>query len=381
MKEIYFDNSATSYPKPASVIGSLSEFDRRYGASAGRGAYRRAMATGEILSDCRLALADIFHVADPRRVIFTLNASDALNLAIHGLPWRPGDRALVTPFEHNSVLRPLHELRDRLGIEIDVMPTDPDGRVILEKIKPLIHPRTRLLCCVHVSNVTGVIQPVEDVGRVARSFGLVYLVDASQSAGAMTVDTVKMKADALAFPGHKGLLGPLGTGGLYMRPELDLNTLREGGTGSSSEIERQPDFSPDRYEPGSHNAPGILGLLRGVQYIQKRGVKNIRRHELKLLEEFLDGVKRIPGLRRHGPRKAADMAAVVSFSFQRWKPLDAAQRLWKNHGLMVRAGLHCAPWAHRAIGTFPRGTVRFSFGPFTTREQIVYALKALRAVA
>ncbi len=381
MKEIYFDNSATSFPKPASVVGSLAEFNRRYGASAGRGAYRRAVATGEILSGCRSALADMFHVSDPRRIVFTLNASDALNLAIHGLPWRPGDRALVSPFEHNSVLRPLHELRDRLDIGIDVMPTDPDGRVITDKIKALIRSRTRLVACVHVSNVTGVIQPVEEVGRIVRPFGITYLVDAAQSVGALPVDAVKMRADLLAFPGHKGLLGPLGTGGLYMRPGLDLNPLREGGTGSSSEQERQPDFLPDRYEPGSHNAPGLLGLLRGVQYIQKRGVKNVRAHELELLGEFLEGVKKIPRLRRHGPRRAKDMAAVVSFSFERWKPLEAAQRLWKKHGLMVRAGLHCAPWAHRTIGTFPVGTVRFSFGPFNTREQIRHALKALRAVA
>jgi len=206
VKEIYFDNSATSFPKPPAVIGSLAEFDRRFGASAGRGAYPRAVATGKILSECRGALAKLFHVSDPRRIIFTLNASDALNLAIHGLPWRPGDRALVSPFEHNSVLRPLHELRDRLDIAVDVMPTDSEGRVIIEKIKSLIRPRTRLISCVHVSNVTGVIQPVEEVGRIAQSCGVVYLVDAAQSAGALPVDVTAIKADLLAFPGHKGLM-------------------------------------------------------------------------------------------------------------------------------------------------------------------------------
>jgi len=245
----------------------------------------------------------------------------------------------------------------------------------------MIAPRTKLVACLHVSNVTGVIQPVAAVGEAVQGTGVVYLVDAAQSVGAMPVDVRKFQADALAFPGHKGLLGPLGTGGLYMRPSLVLEPLREGGTGSASEIERQPEFLPDKYEPGSHNAAGIFGLLAGLKYIQQRGVADIRRHELNLLEEFLSGVDEIKGIKRHGPRRAADMAAVVSLSFESFEPLQAAQILWKRFGLMVRAGLHCAPWAHRTIGTFPKGTARFSFGPFNTPAHIRTALKALRQIA
>lgn len=376
--EIYFDNAATSYPKPPGVRRALTNFYIRYGASAGRGVYPRAVAVERLLAECRQQIAGLFEIPDPRRIVFTLNASDALNLALKGLPWRPKDRVLISPFEHNSVLRPLQALRQKLDLEIDTLPVDSEGRVVLENLKKFLRPRTRLIACAHASNVTGVLQPAPELGWFARSKGILFLADTSQSAGAVPVSVPEMKADLLAFPGHKGLLGPLGTGGLYVRPGLDLAPLREGGTGSVSEQDVQPDFLPDKFEPGSHNAPGIAGLLEGVKFVRRRGVEAIRRHETDLLKHFLDGLRRIPDVRRFGPAHESDMAAVVSVRVAGLTALRAARRLWTRHGLMVRAGLHCAPRAHKTIGTFPEGTVRFSFGPFTTHAQIDAALRALR---
>lgn len=378
--ELYFDNAATSWPKPPAVVKSLELYQRLVGASAGRGAYPRAQASGEVLVGCRRALARLVNAPDPQRVIFTLNCSDALNLAIHGLPWKRGDRVLVTPFEHNSVLRPLHALKARRGISIDVMPVDEDGRVLLHKLPGVLRPRTRLVACVHASNVTGVIQPVAEVGGFARRKGIPFLVDAAQSAGALPIDMKAMKIDLLAFPGHKGLLGPLGTGVLVLSKDMDLDPLRQGGTGSLSEVEVQPEFYPDRLETGSHNAPGLLGLWEGVNYVTERGVPSIRKHEQALLDQFLDGLSSVPLLRVLGPSKSAHQAAVVSLRWGDEDPRRTAARLWERGRVMVRAGLHCAPWAHKQIGTFPQGTFRFSFGPFVLPNQIDRALAALRRI-
>ncbi|MBP9128109.1 MAG: aminotransferase class V-fold PLP-dependent enzyme [Elusimicrobia bacterium] len=376
--ELYFDNAATSWPKPRAVDRSLAVYQRTVGASAGRGAYPRAQASGEILSGCRSVLTRLMNAPDSQRVIFTLNCSDALNVAIHGLPWRHGDRVLVTPFEHNSVLRPLHALKDRVGIAIDVMPVDSDGRVRLEKLASVLRARTRLVACVHASNVTGVIQPVAEVGAFARRKGIPLLVDAAQSAGSIPIDMAAMNIDLLAFPGHKGLLGPLGTGALIVSKQIDLDPSRQGGTGSLSEQEAQPDFYPDRLETGSHNAPGLLGLWEGINYIFHRGVGAIRRHERRLLDQFRKGIGEIPGIRFFGPSHGADQAAVVSLRFKDEDPRHTAARLWQQSRVMVRAGLHCAPWAHKHVGTFPSGTFRFSFGPFVTAAHIDSALAALR---
>ncbi|HRY28432.1 MAG TPA: aminotransferase class V-fold PLP-dependent enzyme [Elusimicrobiota bacterium] len=375
---IYFDNAATSFPKPPAVLAAMVSFQKKIGASAGRGVYPRAVETGRILASGRRALARLLNVADERRLVFTLNATDGLSLAVKGLPWKRGDRALISPYEHNSVLRPLHELKKRVGVGIDVMPVDGEGRVIVEKLPAALRPRTRLVACVHASNVTGVIQPVEAVGRFARSRGIPLLIDAAQSAGALPVDVRAFRADFLAFPGHKGLLGPLGTGALYIRPGRELQTLREGGTGSVSEVETQPLFLPDRYESGSHNALGIAGLLASATYVRRRGVSEIRRHELELTEHFLEELRRMRAVRYFGPRAAEDRVAVVSLRVGDRDPLAAARALWRNDGIMVRAGLHCAPWAHRHIGTFPHGTVRFSLGPFNTHRHIEKAVAALQ---
>lgn len=378
---IYFDNAATSWPKPPRVLESFARYHHTVGASAGRGAYPRARASGRILSDLRAAVARLFNAPDPRRVVFTLNCTDALNAAIHGLPWKTGDRALVSPFEHNSVLRPLNALKARRGIAVDVMPTDGDGRVRLEALPRALKARTRLIACLHASNVTGVIQPVGALGAFARRRGIPFLVDAAQSAGAVPIDVRAMKIDFLAFPGHKALLGPLGTGGLIVAPGMDPAPHRQGGTGSRSEEEVQPSEFPDRLESGSHNAPGLLGLLEGIRYVAARGVEAIRRGERARTEQFRKGVRAIPGLRLFAPADGDHQAAVFSFLFDGEDPRRSAARLWAGHRLMVRAGLHCAPGAHRFIGTLPIGTFRFSFGPWTTASHVDRALAALRGLA
>lgn len=379
--ELYFDNAATSWPKPSAVVKSLEAYQRTVGASAGRGAYPRAQASGDILTGCRSALAELVNAPDPGRVIFTLNCSDALNMAIHGRPWKRGDRALVTPFEHNSVLRPLHALKARAGIAIDVMPVDADGRVDLNKLPKSLRPRTKLVACVHASNVTGVVQPVSQVGAFAKRNGLPFLVDAAQSAGALPLNMTAMNIDLLAFPGHKGLLGPLGTGALVLSKQIDLEPYRQGGTGSLSEQEVQPEFFPDRLETGSHNAPGLLGLWEGVKFVRSRGVDVLRRHERGLLVQFREGLSTCSGLRFFGPASADHQVAVISLRWDDEDPRKTAARLWSQSRVMVRAGLHCAPWAHKQIGTFPQGTFRFSFGPFVTAHQVDQALSALHALA
>src|SRR5882724_3336745 len=303
--EIYFDNAATSFPKPDGMEAGLLHYHRHLGASAGRGAYPRAVLTGRLLEETRNLLASFFNVRKPSQIIFTLNASDALNLAIKGLDWRLGDHAVVSAMEHNSVMRPLHALKNRKGIKIVKVKANPEGFVDPIDVAKAINTRTRLVAVQHASNVTGTIQPIEEIGDVARRKGVPFLVDASQSAGVLPIDVESMKIDFLAFPGHKALMGPLGTGALYIRDGLDLDTLREGGTGSQSEHEVQPDFLPDKYESGSHNALGIAGWKESLEFLAKETIDKIRAHEMRLTEQFLEGVNKIKALQIYGPPGAA----------------------------------------------------------------------------
>jgi cysteine desulfurase family protein len=379
--EIYFDNAATSFPKPAEVESGLLHYHRDLGASAGRGAYPRAVLTGRLLDETRKLLAGLFNIPNPSQIVFTLNASDALNLAIKGLDWRAGDNAVVSAMEHNSVLRPLHALKNRKGIKIVKVKAGADGIVDPIDFAKAIDSHTRLVALVHASNVSGSIQPISEVGDIARRKGVPFLVDAAQSAGALPIDVDAMKIDLLAFPGHKALLGPLGTGGLYMREGLDLETLREGGTGSQSEQEVQPDFLPDKYEPGSHNALGLSGLKGGLEFLLRETVAKVRAHEESLTAQFLAGVSQIKEIKVFGPRNAARQVAVVSLQLGDFAPLELSHRLFERGGLMTRSGLHCAPGAHQTLGTYPLGTTRFSFGYFNTPAQIDKALVVLSDIA
>jgi selenocysteine lyase/cysteine desulfurase len=283
--------------------------------------------------------------------------------------------------EHNSVARPLHALRERQGIKVTKVKASPEGIVDPIDVAKAIDAHTKLIALVHASNVSGSLQPVAEVGEIARRKGIPFLVDAAQSAGAFPINVETMKIDLLAFPGHKALLGPLGTGGLYIREGLDLETLKEGGTGSQSEHEVQPEFLPDRYEPGSHNALGIAGWKAALEFIRREGVEAIRARKEKLTQQFVEGARKIPNLTVHGPRRASYQVAVVSVSHSDIPPAELAYKLFEKGGVMTRSGLHCAPGAHRAIGSYPAGATRFSFGYFTTPQDIETALAALATVA
>jgi len=383
-RRLYLDNSATSFPKPEAVLEAMIRYARDVGASAGRGAYREAIQSAEIIARCRLLLARLFHAPKPESFLFTLNATDALNLAIKGL-LRPGDHAITTCMDHNSVLRPLNALRDRIGVAATFVPCDPQtGLVDPDDIRRAIGPKTRLIALVHASNVTGTVQPIAEVGRMAREREIAFVVDAAQSVGHLPIDVQALPIDAMAFPGHKALLGPLGTGVLYIRPGLEakLETLREGGTGSVSEKPYQPDFLPDRYEPGSHNAIGIAGLAAGVEYILDRGIDDLRRHEEGLSTAFMDAVEGIEHLTLYGPRRMADRVGVFSIRIAGYEPAELSAALEARFGILTRSGLHCAPLAHRTIGTYDRGgTTRFSLGPFVTRDDVARAADALADLA
>jgi len=380
-REIYFDNAATSFPKPPDVEAGLLDYHRHLGASPGRGAYPRAVLSGRLLDDTRKLLAILFNIPKPGQIAFALNATDALNLAIKGLDWRLGDNAVVSAMEHNSVLRPLHALKNRKGIKIIKVKANTDGIVDPIDFAKAMDSHTRLVALVHASNVSGSIQPIADVGDIARRKGIPFLVDAAQSAGALPIDVEAMKIDLLAFPGHKALFGPLGTGGLYMREGLDLETLREGGTGSQSEQEVQPDFLPDKFEAGSHNALGIAGWKSGLEYLIRETVAKVRAHEERLTAQFLEGVGKIKTLKVYGSNNAVNRVAVISVRLDDFAPLELSHRLFERGGLMTRSGLHCAPGAHQMIGSYPLGTTRFSFGYFNTPADIEMAVSVLDAIS
>lgn len=379
--EYYCDNAATSFPKAPGVLEALVHYTKHLGASAGRGAYPRALETERLLLDTRRLLARLFGVANSSRIIFTFNASDALNLAIKGLQWRRGDRAVISAMEHNSVLRPLNELKRRVGIEVVKVPATREGGINPKDFEKAVKPRTKLLACVHASNVVGSLTPIPEIGRMARKKGIPFLVDAAQTAGAVPIDVEEMNVDLLAFPGHKALLGPLGTGGLVIHESLDLETLKEGGTGSVSEQETQPVFLPDKYEPGSHNALGIAGWKAALEYILRTGVKKIRQHEESLTAQFLKGLESDSRVILYGPKDAARRVAVVSLNMLNFAPQDLAQTLWERFGIMTRAGLHCAPGAHQTMGSYPTGAVRFSFGYATTPQDVEHALASLKKLS
>lgn len=376
--EIYMDNAATSFPKPPDVLKAMHYYAEHIGASSGRGAYPRAVETGEMIKHTRELLAQFLGVRDPNRLIFTFNASDGLNSAIHGLNLQKGDHVVTSMIEHNSVLRPLNHLRKYKGIEVTKVQCSREGFINIKDIEQAITPRTKLVTILHASNVMGVLTPVEEIASLCRKKEIPFLVDAAQTIGSVPVNLEKWGADMVAFPGHKALLGPLGTGALYIRPGFDLIAFKQGGTGSISEQEVHPDFYPDKFESGSHNAIGIAGLKAGIEFLLKKGIKNVRKHELQLTEYFMKELKKISGITVYGPSEAKDRVAVVSINAEGFKPSQLAERLYKKGKIMTRFGMHCAPVAHTTIGTYPTGTVRFSFSIFNTIKQINNVIRGIR---
>ena len=382
MRKIYLDNAATSWPKPGQVTDAVLHFMRDVGGSAGRSGHSLAVEAGRIVYDTREALATLFNVPDPLSIILTSNATAAINQALFGL-LQPGDHVVTTSMEHNAVMRPLRYLESR-GILLTVVPCSPDGRLDVTDLEAALRPDTRLVVLNHASNVVGTVLPVADVGRLTASRGIPLLVDAAQTAGARTIDVQEMHIDLLAFTGHKALLGPQGTGGLVIGSRIDpagLVPLIRGGTGSRSEFEEQPEFLPDRYESGTANGPGIAGLGAGVKYVLERGIADIREHESRLTEQLIQGLQGISAVRVYGSGDASQQTATVSFNIHGLESSEVAQRLDDEFGVLCRPGLHCAPSAHRTIGTFPRGTVRFGLSVLNTAEEVEAAIRAVKHIA
>lgn len=379
MTRIYLDNAATSWPKPEAVYRAVDGYQRRLGAPAGRGAYAEASEVERTVASCRKKLAQLIGTSDPNRIIFTQNGTDSLNLALHG--WlRDGDHVVTSICEHNSVLRPLRFLAEQRNVSTTYVACDALGIVDPDSIRQAIQPKTRLIALIHASNVTGAIQPVEEVGRIANERGIAYLVDAAQTLGHVPLDVQRIGCQMLAAPGHKGLLGPLGTGVLYIAPGVEdqLIPLRQGGTGTRSDEDSQPTTLPDRYESGNLNVPGIVGLEAGVSHILARGVPAILEHAQDLTSRLLS---EIPGVTLYGPPTADKRAGIVSLNLAGYDPQELASLLDSQWSIQTRAGLHCAPRMHAALGTAPSGTLRLSVGPFNTQEQIDRVVAALRDIA
>ena len=375
---IYLDNAATSFPKPKRVIDAVTRYLNEIGGNPGRAAHGPAREASGLIDRTRRSLASLLGNVDPSRIIFTPSTTVALNLAIKGL-LKAGDHVLTTSMEHNSVLRPLNGLA-KLSVTHSLIPCSNSGELDPADILPLIQPHTRLIVLVHASNVTGNLMPVGEVGKVAKERGILLLVDAAQTMGKMAIDPEKLLVDLLAGPGHKGLLGPMGTGFLYVKPGLALEPLWEGGTGTHSESLKQPKTWPDRFESGTCNAPGLAGLAEGIAEVQHLGFEAIAAHERRLVEILLDGLSQFPGITLYGPKDRRSCTGTLSFNVQALDCAEVAHILDTAYSIAVRSGLHCAPAAHRTIGTFPHGAVRLSVGPYNREEEIHTFLKAVSEI-
>ena len=383
MEPIYMDNAATAFPKPAEVTQAVADYMTRNGANVGRGSYRSAYETEEAVYDTRMLLAEMFGADECRNVAFTGNVTQSLNVVLKGL-LRKGDHVITSSMEHNAVMRPLRQLETR-GVSFTRCPCTERGELLTERLEECLRPETRAVVMTHASNVCGTVLPLAEVGAFCRAHGLLFIADCAQTAGVLPIDVKAMNVDALCFTGHKGLLGPQGIGGLILREGLaeELEPLISGGTGSASHTELIPDFMPDRLEAGTLNLPGIMGLRAGLLWLKETGVQQVYAHERELTEAFLKGLK---GLTEQGlltPVGLSDgqgRTGIVSLRMLRGDPAAWAGRLDEEYGVMTRVGLHCAPAAHRTLGTFPEGTVRFSFGWWNTSEQIETAVGALEEI-
>lgn len=376
---IYLDNAATTFPKPKEVYDRVYEVMTKYSANPGRSGHSLALEAGRIIYDSREIVADFFNVKDPMQIAFTQNASDALNMGIKGI-LKKGDHAITSSMEHNSVLRPLHSLRDRGIIELTILDCESDGSIDLNKLESAIKDNTKAIITTHASNVSGTIFPIKDIGKLAKSKGIVYIVDGAQTAGVYDIDVEDMNIDILCLAGHKSLLGPQGTGAIYVNPEIELTTIREGGTGSQSALLTQPVMMPDRLETGTPNTAGISGLAAGINYINNRGIENIRKHEEELTERFINGLKQMSIVKVYGPDDIKKRAPVVSINIGEEDSSEVGYILNSVYDIYTRPGLHCAPLAHKTLGTFEQGTVRFSFGMFNTSEEVDSALSAINDI-
>ena len=374
---IYLDNGATSYPKPDEVYTFMDSFYRNFGVNPGRSGYDLCMETGAVVDATRKMLTDFFNGHDPDRLCFSYNSTDALNLIISGM-LQPGDHAVTTTLEHNSVLRPLYHQNKFNNVEVDHVPFDVNGFVDPEEIKQKINANTRLVIVNHASNVLGTVQPVEDIGRICREHGVPFAIDASQSAGKVPIDIEQMHIDVVAFTGHKSLLGPTGIGGLYVREGIEIRHTRAGGTGVRSADRMHLDEYPYRLEYGTGNIVGIAGIHAGLKWIRKKGLDQIHHHEMKLTRMLRDGLREIDGVRLYGQDDLTDHIAVLSFNIDGMEALNTGTLLDGEYNIACRTGLHCAPLVHEQLGTAQiGGSARIGIGPFNTEEHIKAAIEAI----
>lgn len=374
---IYLDNAATSFPKPSNVYDETLNCMKNYAANPGRSSHDMSLKASKKIAEARSEISSLFNIDNPFNIVFTVNATEAINIAIKGFI-NKGDHVISTVIEHNSVLRPLSYLKNQ-GVEVSLINVDEYGYVKLNELKNKIKSNTKLIVINHGSNVLGTIQNLEEIGNIAKDRGITFMVDASQTAGVFDVDVKKFNIGLLAFPGHKGLLGPQGTGALYIKDGIDLKEFISGGTGSNSSEMVQPDFLPDKFESGTLNTPGIAGLCEGIKFIKKTGIQNIKNHEEKLTEYLIQELKKISCVRIYGLEDSKNRAAVVSINIGN---IDSAKigYILNKKGIAVRTGFHCAPLIHRVIGTENFGTVRISLGFFNTFADIEKLIDAIKNI-
>ena len=380
MKDIYFDNSSTSFPKAPNVGRAMGEFIENGAFNINRGSYEGAYEAGSAVLDTREMLKDLFNCPNSKNVVFTPSVTYSLNFFIKGF-LKPGDHVLVTSVEHNAVMRPLVQMA-KLGVEFDAVPCDKEGGVTADDFRAYIKENTKAIITTHASNVCGTIIPIEEIGALCKEKGLVYAVDTAQTAGILNIDMQKANIDFLAFTGHKGLLGPQGIGGFIASDKLEglIDPVISGGTGSLSDSEEIPDFLPDRFESGTLNLPGIIGLHQALVYLKEAGIDNMRNEKMEITKYFLDQVKEIDGVKVAGKKTVEGRLGVVSIDFEGFDNSIVSFYLSSKYKIMTRVGMHCAPRAHKTLKTFPQGTVRFSFSHFNTKEEVDICINAIKTI-
>lgn len=384
MKKIYLDQASTTYPKPECVAKAVYEYMTGNGSNINRGCYENAYDTEEVVLETRELLCELFDGPDCKNVVFTKNVTESLNVVLKGF-LKPGDHVLVSSMEHNAVMRPIRQL-EKNGVEFDRVPCSEQGELKLQSMEALLRQNTKAVVMMHASNVCGTILPLKEVGAFCKTHGLKFIADCAQTAGTMPISMKEMNIDILCFTGHKGLYGPQGIGGFILQEEMisAMTPLLSGGTGSISHTEEIPEFMPDRFEPGTMNLPGIFGLNSALGWINEIGIENIYNKERSLTRLFLEEIGKLDPkgekIKLVGKKTEEGRTAVVSIQTPGRDVSEVAYLLDKNYGIMTRVGLHCAPSAHQTLGTYPTGTVRFSFGYFNTEEEVLFAVKALEEI-
>ena len=373
---IYLDNAATSFPKPKEVATAVYDFMVNNGTSSGRGSYKKAMQSDYIVYECRKLIGKLFNFDNPKKVVFTSNVTDSLNIAMRGI-LKENDHVITSSLEHNAVWRCLKTLERDINIKIDTVECSKDGITNPQDIKKYIKKDTALIVFTQASNVLGTIQPIREIGAIARDHNIPFLVDSAQSAGAMKIDVKEDNIDILAFTGHKSLLGPMGTGGLIINTDIDIKPLKAGGTGGDFAYEYQPDYYPNHLETGTSNVSGIAGLREAIKFLNKEGIENIHNKEKELTKYALEKLETVKDIEIYGPKDCEKMLSVISFNIKDKRPEDVGSILDQKYDIMLRAGLHCAPTAHSVIGTKERGTLRIGLGYFNEKEDIDKLVEAL----